>query len=328
MNGFSNRACRYLEDPPRVIDLLLDYRAATTVYTYPTVWRLRLLWSSRMWNPAEDARLWEDETGRVVGFALLWRRQRESPYLALEWVIHPTLATEALVDAMLAWAVARVQTITVEQAASRTLYANALNLPLHFDAAFERYGFKPLPADLEQYNVYLTRPLQMPLPEPALPSDYILRPLASVDELEAYAAISGFAAVDPHHRRELFASDEYAYRVIVAPDGEFAAYCEVSICREEWARSGRRVGWIDYVETRPEQQRRGLGRAVLLAGLRQLQEWGAEMALLITVSTNTPALALYDAAGFVRMDVPEMPGYERPMTFGPSSVSPVGEIQP
>jgi hypothetical protein len=118
MNGFSNRACRYLEDPPRVIDLLLDYRAATTVYTYPTVWRLRLLWSSRMWNPAEDARLWEDETGRVVGFALLWRRQRESPYLALEWVIHPTLATEALVDAMLAWAVARVQTITVEQAAS------------------------------------------------------------------------------------------------------------------------------------------------------------------------------------------------------------------
>ncbi|HNT74882.1 MAG TPA: GNAT family N-acetyltransferase [Anaerolineae bacterium] len=321
-------SCYYLEDQARVIDLLLAYRAAATVYAYPTVWRLRLLWSSRVWEPVQDVRLWEDAAGRVIGFALLWRRRRESPYLALEWVIHPTLATEALVDAMLAWAVARVQTITVEQTASRTLYANALNLPLHFDAAFERHGFTPLPPDPEQFNVYLTRSLQTSLSEPALPPGYILRPLASVDELEAYAAMSGFAAVDPHHRRELFASDEYAYRVVVAPDGEFVAYCEVSICREEWARSGRRVGWIDYVETRPEQQRRGLGRAVLLAGLRQLQEWGAETAMLITVNTNAPALGLYDATGFVRMDVSEMPGYERLIRFEPSSVSPVGEIQP
>lgn len=298
-----------LSDPSRALDLLLDYRAATTVYAYPTVWRLRLLWSSRVWEPAQDVRLWADAAGRIIGFALLWRRRRESPYLALEWVLHPTLATDTLVDALLAWAVARAQAIAAEQSAPLTLYANALHLPLPFDAAFARHGFTPILPDPEQFNVYLTRPLQSPLPAPALPPGYSLRPLASVDELEAYAALSGFAAVDPEHRRELFASDEYAYRVVVGPDGEFAAYCEVSICREEWARSRRRVGWIDYVETRPEQQRRGLGRAVLLAGLRQLREWGAETALLITVNTNTPALGLYDATGFERMDVQEAPGY-------------------
>lgn len=308
-------SCRYREDQSRVIDLLLDYRAATTVYAYPTVWRLRLLWSSRVWEPAQDVRLWTDAAGRVVGFALLWRRWRESPYLALEWVLHPTLATDVPVDALLAWAVARAQAIAAEQSAPLTLYANARHLPLPFDAAFGRHGFTPIPPAPESFNVYLTRSLQSPLPAPALPPGYLLRPLASVDELEAYAALSGFAAVDPEHRRELFASDEYAYRVVVGPDGEFAAYCEVSICREEWARSGRRVGWIDYVETRPEQQRRGLGRAVLWAGLRQLREWGAETALLITVSANTAALALYDAAGFQRMNVQAAPGYKLDFKF-------------
>jgi mycothiol synthase len=298
-----------LEIESRVIDLLLDCRAATTVYAYPTVWRLRLLWSSRVWEPAQDVHLWEDATGRVIGFALLWRRHRESPYLALERVIHPSLATNALVDAMLAWAVNRAQAITAKQAASLTLFTNRLPPAIHLDDPLEAHGFSPTPPDPEQYNVYMTRELKTALDEPSLPSGYTLRTLKSVEDLEAYAALSGFAAVNAEHRRETLASDEYCHLVIVDPHGDFAAYVECSFCRDEWLRTGQRVGWIDYIETRPEQQRRGLGRAVLLASLHQLREWSAETAMLITMSTNTPALKLYEAAGFVPIPTPETPGY-------------------
>ncbi len=298
-----------LEIESRVIDLLLDYRAATTVYTYPTVWRLRLLWSSRVWEPAQDVRLWDNAEGRAAGFALLWRRYRESPYVVLERVIHPTLATNALVDTMLTWAVQRAQAISTGQAAPLTLFTNRLPPVIHLDDPLEMHGFMPVAPNPEEYNVYLARALNTPLDEPSLPPGYTLRALQSVEELEAYAALSGFAAVNTEHRREMLASDEYCHLVIVDPNGDFAAYVECSFCRDEWARTGRRVGWIDYIETRPEQQRRGLGLAALLASLRRLREWGAGTAILITVNTNTPALKLYEAAGFTPITTPEMPAY-------------------
>jgi ribosomal protein S18 acetylase RimI-like enzyme len=298
-----------LEAESRVIDLLLDYRAATTVYAYPTVWRLRLLWSSRVWEPAQDVRLWEDATGRAIGFALLWRRRRESPYLALERAIHPSLMTDALADAMLAWAVGRAQAIADEQSASLTLFTNRLHPAIHLNDPLETYGFSPVAPDPEQYNVYMTRLLNTPFDEPSLPPDYTLRKLQSVEELEAYAALSSFAAVNTEHRRETLTSDEYCHLVVIDPSGNFVAYVECSFCRDEWTHTGQRIGWIDYIETRPEQQRRGLGLAALLAGLRQLREWGTETAMLITASTNTPALRLYETAGFAPIPTPETPGY-------------------
>lgn len=294
----------------RVIDLLLDYRAATTVYAYPTVWRLRLLWSSRVWEPAQDVHLWEDDAGRATGFALLWRRYRESPYLALERVIHPTLATNALMDAMLDWAVERARAVSAEQAAPLTLYTNRLHAAIQLDDPLEMHGFSPVAPDPEQYNVYLKRALSTALDEPSLPSGHTLRTLRNIEELEAYAALSSFAVVNTEHRRETLASDECCHLVAVGPDGDFAAYVECSICRDEWTRTSQRVGWIDYIETRPEKQRQGLGLAVLLASLQQLCAWGADTAVLITTSTNTPALNLYKTAGFVQMEITEMPGYQ------------------
>jgi ribosomal protein S18 acetylase RimI-like enzyme len=44
----------------------------------------------------------------------------------------------------------------------------------------------------------------------------------------------------------------------------------------------------------------GLGRAVLLASLANLRDWGAEVVRLVTVSNNLPAIGLYEAASFNR----------------------------
>jgi ribosomal protein S18 acetylase RimI-like enzyme len=140
---------------------------------------------------------------------------------------------------------------------------------------------------------------------PALRPGDTLRPLKSEADLEAYQALSSFAKVNPLFVKEQLASPDYRHLVIQDPAGTYAAYCECSICRGEWQPGKPRLGWIDYMETRSDLQRQGLGRAALLAGLKQLQEWGAEAAMLVTISTNTPAVRLYQSTGFTPFEAME-----------------------
>jgi ribosomal protein S18 acetylase RimI-like enzyme len=120
-----------------------------------------------------------------------------------------------------------------------------------------------------------------------------------------------FTAVNPHHRQETFNSDEYGHLVAVTDTGQFVAYCEYAFCRAEWAQSGRRRGWIEYLGVRPENRRQGLGRAALLAGLRQLQAAGAETALLGTNTANKSAVNLYETTGFTRLATVETTAYQK-----------------
>jgi ribosomal protein S18 acetylase RimI-like enzyme len=135
------------------------------------------------------------------------------------------------------------------------------------------------------------------------------------DELDAYEELFGFTAVSMQHRRELLSSDEYSHLVVADPSGALVAYCECSICRLEWQRSGQRIGWIDYIGTRSDQQRKGLGRAILLASLDRLRTWDAHTTQLVTISSNTPAVALYRSTGFTQLEIAEAPGYEKQFAY-------------
>jgi ribosomal protein S18 acetylase RimI-like enzyme len=304
--------CDYARDIERVIALLLNYRTAASLHdTYPHPWRLRLLLSSRVWQPAQDSRIWEDVNGRLAAFAMLWRRRPDSPYLALERFVNPTAVTDDLVVATLQWATARAQAIAQGLDEPLTLYANRLATAIHPNDPLETYGFTPQPPDPDAQGVYFARSLGDDIPAPALPGGYLIRSLQSAVELEAYGELYDFTAVNPHHRQEMFNSDEYNHLVAVSDTGQFVAYCEYSFCRAEWAQSGRRRGWIDYIGVRPENQRQGLGRAMLLAGLRQLQAAGAEMALLGTNTANKSAVNLYETTGFTRLATPETPAYQK-----------------
>ena len=88
MGASFRRRCIEHTDYKRVVELLVAYRAATRVDVYPTAWRLRLLLTSRVWEPTRDTRLWEDTGGEMVGFAVLWRRRFEDTYLVLDRFVH------------------------------------------------------------------------------------------------------------------------------------------------------------------------------------------------------------------------------------------------
>jgi mycothiol synthase len=147
-------------------------------------------------------------------------------------------------------------------------------------------------------NVYMERALEEPLPVPVAPAGYTIRPLDGERELAAYTALYGFTPMARDYLLSLLADPYYAHLVAVAPDGALAGFCECAVSAEEWEYTGDRVGWIEYVGTREDHQRRGLGAALTLAGLWRLREWGAATARLVTMSTNERAQRVYTRLGF------------------------------
>ncbi len=311
MRDFASRPCIYHSDVDRIITMLLAYRAATSVRVYPTIWRVRLLLTSRVWEPLRDARVWEDTSGQIVGLAMLWRRQSTASYLVLDRFVHPQYVTCGLVADMVQWGSQRATAIVVEQKTPLMLFGRAFASSICSDDPLGRFGFTLVAPNPNEYNMYFVHSFQADVPTLVLPPEYTIRPLRDVKELKAYQDLYSFAAVNPQHQQELLASDEYSHLVVADPKGMFAAYCECSICRAEWQSSHERIGWIDYIETRSERRRQGLGEAILLAGLARLREWGADTAMLVTINTNTSAIHLYAKTGFERIDVSESPNYEK-----------------
>lgn len=272
---------------------------------YPTVYRLGLLLTSRLQDSQHDARMWIETWGNdwdedLVGFAMLWSRRLEDDYRALEGPFTlPDLDSDeqaALEGDIIAWAQQRAREIGQQRGEPISLTATArqsdtARRDLLTGAGFEMYATAG--------NVYWERPLgaigRPPMPVPA---GFSVGPLNLETRADEYDRLYGFAQVDARHRRALARDPEYAFLVATDPDGALAAYCEVSVCRREWLPRAPRIGWIDYIGVHEEYQRRGLGSAMLAAGLAQLVRWGAERAMLITTPTNAPANALYEAAGF------------------------------
>jgi ribosomal protein S18 acetylase RimI-like enzyme len=65
-----------------------------------------------------------------------------------------------------------------------------------------------------------------------------------------------------------------------------------------WLDIENAVGEFEPVATRPSYQRRGLGKAVLLRGLRKMRERAMRTAIVQTNASNDAAIALYQSVGF------------------------------
>lgn len=64
-------------------------------------------------------------------------------------------------------------------------------------------------------------------------------------------------------------------------------------------RAGRR-GFLQRLAVAPDRQSAGVGRALVLDGLRWLRRWRVERAVVNTQLQNERALALYESLGFRR----------------------------
>jgi mycothiol synthase len=87
---------------------------------------------------------------------------------------------------------------------------------------------------------------------------------------------------------------------LVADDGgRMAGFCWTKVHPPAPPHEPHALGEIYVIGVAPEDQGRGLGRALVLAGLQHLAARGIVVGMLFVDASNTPATSLYRALGLV-----------------------------
>jgi mycothiol synthase len=246
-------------------------------------------------NPQEYIRLWHDDKGALVGYAILG----EDP--SFDCQVLPEYEWSGIETEAMAWAETRLTEL--RQRDAQRWSGNFVSGARQDDAKritfLEQHGFR---RGGEFSEVNLLRALDEPIPESALPAGCIVRAVADAGEVSNRAAA----------QREVWqpwtvgnvSGDDYArlmqlpgyYRdldvVAVAPDGVIAAYVN------GWIDPVNRIGDFGPVGARPAYRRQDLTRAVLLECLRRMKARGMERVCVSTGVSNTPARQLYESIGF------------------------------
>lgn len=247
------------------------------------------IYQNTVFDPRQSVCLWENEVGELVGFA--WRENHGTTVQAAPQYRQDTV----LLEQMLAWGEMRQREVTTREDAKPVYAVTAFEDDFPLLDLLKKHGFE---RD-EFHMLHMQRNLSMPFVESSLPEGWIVRHVASEGEfqervnihrdvwhpskvtLEAYRRMRGIAGYTPE-----------LDLVAIAPDGTFAAYC---IC---WLDPVNKIGEFEPVGTRSAFRGRGVGKAVMLEGLRRLQAAGMQTAIVYSVGSNTAAWRLYEAVGF------------------------------
>ncbi|TXS07601.1 GNAT family N-acetyltransferase [Streptomyces sp. col6] len=266
--------------------------------------------SAALADPARDQVLVEHD-GAVVGYAAVrWWRERDGTQLYLHrGHLLPGHRGRGVGAAMVAWAEEHIRRLVAEQGTAETAVfgANAM--------AGEREAARLL-TDTGYQRVFSLVELELPdlgaLPGSAEPPAGIrLGPIGPDSYRSAWRTV-----VDSY--REAGFTEEWPYARFVAKadpacwraawQGEEMA--GVALCSLR-ARD-RTTGEVEELSVRDRSRRLGVGRAVLLAGLRALRDHGATRARLYTGTANPyRSYDLYESVGFRRRN--EYVRYRKPL---------------
>ena len=231
------------------------------------------------------------EGEQAVAFALV------DDFNNLMFDVDPAFAGEALGREIVAWGLDCMRRRNAESGDSATLDASCEARDYGRAAFLRSHGFQLDEVRSLQYE----RALAGDLPQQPLPPGFTLRPVRGEGEVEDLAALHRAAFGTQHMTAEgrlaIMRAPGYIPEldwVAVAPSGELAAFC---ICGFE--DETRQVGYTDPIGTHPRYQRLGLARALVCAGLQELQHRGARTVRLGTSSENLPMQRLAESLGFV-----------------------------
>lgn len=281
-------------DRARILELRRRCTTPENVTDFPTLADLGALLAPGETTP-RHTRLWLDASGELIACAMV-----HLPYCNLYWLIRPGSATPDLEDQIIAFGADEVRAFGAAHGQRAALDVPTRDTDTERVALLRRFGF----ARQQEGTLRMMRALAAPIPDPVLPPGFTLRQVAGADEVEAYVALHraafGTDNMTVAHRLTIMRDPDYrpdGDLVAVAPDGTLAAFCVCQIHPAENTATGQRWGWTDPIGVHPAHQCRGLGRAILLAGLRYLRAQGMATAALGASSTNH-AVRLYASAGF------------------------------
>ena len=214
-------------------------------------------------------------------------------------MVHPDWRRRGLGSALLARGLARAR-----EKGAVYLSAGHDNRMRAAGAFLHAHGFRPTATWIQMRCA-----AEVPLAEPVYPAGYTVRPQSEVQSVPVVAEALNRGFIGHFEHRD--ATDTEVAHWLgtdhTRPDGIFLAFdpagepagiCWAEINPDHSARRGRPTGYIDSLAVVPEHRRHGLGRALLLEGMRWLRANGQATIELDAWGENERALPLYEGAGF------------------------------
>jgi ribosomal protein S18 acetylase RimI-like enzyme len=282
----------------QAMETIIKARPATRATAFPTLGVLPVLLARP--EIAANTHLWEGPQGHLAGFAIIDPSSAATWQRWFMWFDTTTTANaDSIEEQIVAWSIQQVQTENRQRSAPLTLRISCRdNYPSRI-ALLNMSGFISQP----ERTLHLERSLHAPIPTPHLPPGYTLRHVQGEHEVEALAALhcAAFGAefMTAERRLAMMRAPEYDPEldlVIEGPRGDLVAYCCCGVSAQENALTGRRMGYTDPIGVHPDYRGRGLARALLTDGFRQLKAHGMDWATLSTGNWNE---RMIDTAGSV-----------------------------
>ncbi len=260
-------------------------------------------------DKARDIRVWENVDGQLVGLGQLWIPESGEEIDGFLWFrVLPTARGGDLEKQIVAWAQGRMREVERERGVQIKLRSGTRADKSNHIALLEGCGFTA-----DRYFFSMARSLAEPIPEPQLPQGFTLRHSEGEQDTEAWVEMFNQSFIDHWNHHDLTVESYRHWRsdpdyrpeldlIAVATDGTFAAFCYCHINPEDNKRKGRNEGWIGVLGTKRGFRKRGLGRAMLLAGMQRLKAAGVDTARLGVDSENpNGAGQLYESVGFRKL---------------------------
>jgi len=233
--------------------------------------------------------------GQIVGAAGIFP---ELPIgrVVLEVIVRPDFRRRGLAKRLVSTVLDR----SAEMGAVR-VQGEATEVNLAAQGLLKGFGFKPV-------NLHLEMALDLTassLPENEV--EIVCRPLESGQERELTKlqnrSFSGSWGFNPNTTAEVvYALNQEGCSledaILAWRRGRPCGYCWLRIDQTANALPGKSQGRVHMLGVDPDHRSRGIGLAVLTAGLARLKEKGIDQAILSVDSRNRAALSLYRSVGF------------------------------
>lgn len=253
--------------------------------------------SSWSFDYPENIRLWTNKNGELLAWAIL-----QVPFWTIDYAYNPEFHDQLHLQ-ILRWADEQAHKIVGTPSGHPAWY---VSIPVSFTDRIhdiEQVGFESQEnvGENSWSQVLMEHSMQIPN-EVNLPERFHIRPLNGTSEVDAYVALhrSVFESknMTTEWRTRTLERPEYIADldlVAVAPNGQLAAFC---VCWLAEDINDRITGQIEPLGVQAAYRKLGLGRAILLEGLKRLAAKGASHIYAQTESYRNAAFKLYESVGF------------------------------
>jgi len=253
-----------------------------------------LLWGiykDTIFDPRQNVRLWENEQGELQSFT--WINANEV-VLQVSPRLRGSRLNDLLLEEMLAWGEERQRKSLEERGTESIPSFSAFEDDFPLIDMFRRHEY-----ERDEFHVlHMSKDLNQPVPEAVLPEGWTVRHVGGEDEFEERVALHrevwrrSKVTLDAYRRlRGVPGYTPELDLVAVSAIGTFASYC---IC---WLDPVNRIGEFEPVGTHSAFRGRGLGKAVMLEGLRRLKAFGMQTAIVCSLGNNEASKRLYESLG-------------------------------